>query len=208
MFGEELDVIIYLHHDFTHVLSLEGEELLVDLQIEQVHILKSASRSNVSSLYLTIDDGALEVEHIFNIFASLGRIRHQKQVHWSDILHLHREHTVDARNKRMWILAQEHKVLGQSFFEDGHLIVVHCFDQEFLVKGKEKEGARLTSRLFGLKHLLPVEFNAQTSTDLLTRYSIHVLNGLEQSRSVLSNGNLFLDDQTFASRCLSRGGGR
>lgn len=141
MTTQEFDVLVDLLHYSFPVLILEAEYEFILAQIEQIHILQAARRLHFIGLDFSIDDAALQIKGLVHELATLCRIRHEQDVYRHDVLHLHSEHTIDSGHKRVGVLYEVRQVLGQHGDEDVFFVVVHGFEQEFPVVGKEKEGA-------------------------------------------------------------------
>ena len=73
------------------------------------------------------------------LLAGLCCIRHEENMHRVDIFHLYSKNTVDSGEQAIPILVKVVKVLGQCFNKNFHFGVVHRFQQEFFIIGKEEE---------------------------------------------------------------------
>jgi hypothetical protein len=89
-----------------------------------IEILENGSVLSLS-LGEPADQAALEIEHAVNRVHvavptdTLNRVRHHYQVHWHDILQVHREDTIDAREERLWVRFDVLSVVLEHVFEGG-----------------------------------------------------------------------------------------
>jgi hypothetical protein len=94
------------------------------------------------------------------------------------------------------------EVIWQCFFKDLEFVIVHGFNNEFLVVRKEEERSRLALRLSSIESLVSVPFSAQRVLDNVFVNIVHFSELLEDKRCVLKDGDFFIDRQDGLSTNL------
>lgn len=87
----------------------------------------------------------------------LYRIGHYQEVHWHDVLHVDLEHSIYSSYDAVGIVFQVLVVLRKGIQKHSQFVVVHSFDDEFLVVGKEEKAARFALAFTGFENLIPVQ---------------------------------------------------
>ena len=103
--GHEGDIVQDLLADAAHIVTLEQQELIVLAVLLQVHIFQAVLHRE-RLVHLTINDAALEVELAELVLHLQEQVVHQQDVHFSDVLHLHRVDAVNLCNQTFRILSQ------------------------------------------------------------------------------------------------------
>lgn len=95
----------------------------------------------------------------------------------------------------MGVFYEVRQVLGQHGDEDVFFVVVHGFEQELPVVGKEKEGAGFACRLLCFEYLLAVKLSVKTFLDHGGSNIVHSLDHIKNSRCILRNQHFLIHGQ-------------
>lgn len=86
------------------------------------------------------------------------RVRHYKQVHCGNVFHLNFEHSINTSYQTIWVVFQVLEVFWQNLEIDIQFMLIHGFDDEFVVVREKEEAARFSLTFTSFKYLIPIEF--------------------------------------------------
>lgn len=161
-------------------------------------------------LHLSTLNAALQVELVQLLLGltQFHRILHDDDVDGHEYTHSHRENSVDATQKRLWVLSEVIHIIIEHVEYDFFIVPSNGLHNIPSVLRKEKEGAATASAFTRLRYLLAVFFGVERLNHVLVFDAVEVHDFLELYKGAffysraLKNCRLHTSNQTLIDNAL------